>query len=413
MCRISFGCVLFFIFSFHALGQLTKKDTVNHKSSSLSENTLTKFQLQQLLLLSNQQQLEISRNEQQKKMFEKQQLEIAETEKQILELRIKNKQNELERDRKAQAAILQQNHLKAELAAAVKDKQINRQQSEISNNRKWNLALATGIIIFAFFATVTYYSQLKTKKLNNLISFQHAELEQMGMVKDTILGVVSHDMRSPLNTLISFTELIREGNISTEKLGQYLDQINHTLYHTSSLMNNLLNWSASQMQGFKPVIEKVDAGWLMANIVDAFSERANAKKITISYTPATTMVIADANMLDLVLRNIVSNAIKYTENGGQIIMGVSFIKNEVVISVSDSGIGMTIEKMEQFNDSRLISTQSTPGTAKEKGTGLGLLICKTFSRLMNANIRVVRNEDEKRTVFEIILSKVTENTQVV
>jgi len=393
-------------------GQIAKKDTVQVKSFSPSQISDTKFQLQQQLLLSNQQQLVIVHLEQQKKIFEKQKQDIAETEKQLLELRINNKQNELERERKTQDALLQQNRLQAELATAVKDKQINKQQSEISNNRKWNFALATGIIIVALLATFTYYGQRKTKRLNNMISVQHAELEQMGMVKDTILGVVSHDMRSPVNTLISFTELIREGGISTEKLGLYLDQINQTLHHTSSLMNNLLNWSASQMQGFKPVIENVNVGWIITNILDSFSERVRTKKITLSYTSASTLVIADANMLDLVLRNLVSNAIKYTESGGQINIVSNIKGNEAVISVKDSGIGMTTEKMEQFNSPKLVSAQSTLGTAKEKGTGLGLLLCKTFSRLMNANIIVRKNEDIQGTVFAITLPTFTENEQI-
>jgi len=231
-------------------------------------------------------------------------------------------------------------------------------------------------------------------------------LEQMGMVKDTLLSVVSHDMRAPVNTLISFTELINDGDISKEKLGLYLDQINHTLHHTSSLMNNLLNWAASQMQGFKPVIEPVDAGLVASNIVQSYAERALAKKIVLAtLLEPGTLAFADANMLDLILRNLVSNALKYTTVGGSITINCDAVNGSMVLSVSDTGMGMSEERMEQFNSAILSPTKSTLGTANEKGTGLGLLLCKTFTRLMNGKLTVQKNEDMQGCRFELSLPK--------
>jgi len=139
--------------------------------------------------------------------------------------------------------------------------------------------LFNGIVFLVMgFAGVTYYIQRKTKQLNEVISKQHAELEEMGTVKDTLLGVVSHDMRTPVNSLLSFSELLKAGAISEEKMGLYLDQISHTLNQTSATMNNLLNWSATQMQGFNPNIISVDMALVAEEILEHFIERAKSKK---------------------------------------------------------------------------------------------------------------------------------------
>jgi signal transduction histidine kinase len=393
----------------HVYGQRAKPDTLPKPRISSTTNAPvndTKLQLQQQLLLGRQQQLELNRQEQQRILLEKQKTELAEKEKQLLQLRVQKKQNELEQDRKTQAQILQKNQLEARVQQIQKDKQINAQQVEISNNRKWNLVLLIGFIVVASFAIIVYYSQRRTKRLNAVISQQRNEMEQMGMVKDTILGVVSHDMRTPVNTLLSFTELIKAGYITPEKLELYLDQINITLNHTSSLMNNLLNWAASQMQGFKTVIAKVDAGVITENLRESFADRIDNKKILFTNEIMIgTLVMADANMLELVIRNLISNALKFTAVNGKITVAAVASGDHIILSVTDSGVGMPVEKMNRFNAETLEQAESTLGTAKEKGTGLGLLLCKTFSRLMNGTISVGPNPNGQGCRFELALSK--------
>jgi signal transduction histidine kinase len=407
-CRVLF---VVFIASFCVVyGQQIKTDsTKNHFITQ--PNNADKIQLQQKLLLSRKNQLELVKQEQQKILLEKQKQQLAEKEKQLLELQIRSKQKELEQDRKTQTQVLRQNQMQAQLNAAIKDKQINAQQTEIGYNRKWNLFLLIGFVIVAVFALITYLAQRKAKRLNAVISSQHAELEQMGMVKDTILGVVSHDLRTPVNTLLAFSELFRDGDITTDKLKLYLDQINLTLNHTSSLMNNLLNWAASQMQGFKTVIEQIDVSPLAENMIASFADRASAKKIMLSHKIAAgTIVQADRNMLDLVLRNLVSNAIKYTAASGSVNIEACKQGEEIILSVTDTGMGMTDENRKLFNAAILSSSKSTPGTAHEKGTGLGLLLCKTFTRLMNGHINVQQNKEGKGSRFELVLRKGDEFT---
>jgi signal transduction histidine kinase len=393
----------------HLYSQQPKTDTFQQSSGNTAitlPNTDSKIQLQQRLLLGREQQIALNRQEQQKILLEKQKTELVEKEKQLLQLRVQKKQNELEQGRKTQAQILQKNQLEARLLEIQRSRQINAQQAEIMNNRKWNLVLLISFITVCSFAIIVYDSQRKAKRLHSVISKQHNELEQMGMVKDTILGVVSHDLRSPVNTLLSFTELIKEGFITSDKLERYLDQINITLNHTSSLMNNLLNWSASQMQGFKTVIEKVNLGAVVTNIQSSFSDRIEGKKIIFkNEVEEFTWVMADANMLELVIRNLMSNALKFTPENGIISVAALASGNHVLIWVTDSGIGMPLKKMSRFNSESLEQSESTLGTAKEKGTGLGLLLCKTFTKLMNGTISVGPNPDKQGCRFELALPK--------
>lgn len=405
--------LVFFFFQLicfcHLYSQQPKPDTLQKSQGNItitSSNTDSKIQLQQRLLLGRQQQIALNRQEQQKTLFEKQKTELAEKEKQLLEFRVQKKQNELEQDRKTQAQILQKNRLEARLLEIQRNRQINAQQTEIMNNRKWNLVLLISFIVVCSFAIIVYDSQRKAKRLHSVISKQHNELEQMGMVKDTILGVVSHDLRSPVNTLLSFTELVKEGFITTDKLELYLDQINITLNHTSSLMNNLLNWSASQMQGFKTVIEKVDLAVVVTNIQPAFSDLIAGKKIIFKNEIEDFIpVMADANMLELVIRNLMSNALKFTPEKGTISIAALESGNHILIRVTDSGIGMPVKKMTLFNSETIEQSESTLGTAKEKGTGLGLLLCKTFTKLMNGTISVGPNPDKQGCRFELVLPK--------
>ncbi len=402
-------CFIHLICFCHIYGQQLKPDTLpklSGKFAGPTPNTDSRIQLQQVLLLGRQQQIELNRHEEQKKLLERQKTELAEKEKQLLELRVQKKQNELEQDRKTQAQVLQKNRLEARLSEIQKNKQINAQQAEIINNRKWNLVLLIGFLIVGSFAVIVYDSQRRTKRLNAMISQQHNELEQMGMVKDTLLGVVSHDLRSPVNTLLSFTELIKEGFITTDKLELYLDQINITLNQTSTLMNNLLNWAASQMQGFKTVIEKVNMGMVVTNVQQSFTDRMKDKKIIFrNEIEGWVSVTADANMVELVMRNLLSNAVKFTPVNGHISIAAVLTDDQVIISVTDSGVGMPSVKMERFNSEKLAQAETTLGTAKEKGTGLGLLLCKTFSRLMNGNISVRSNPDGQGCRFELALPK--------
>jgi signal transduction histidine kinase len=214
-------------------------------------------------------------------------------------------------------------------------------------------------------------------------------------------------MRTPVNSLLSFSELLKAGAISEEKMGLYLDQISHTLNQTSATMNNLLNWSATQMQGFNPNIIAVDMALVAEEILEHFVDRAKAKKISIQNDiEIGCLVMADKNMAELVLRNLLSNAIKYSREYDSISITSKDAGEKIYVLVSDEGVGMEEDKIQFFNKPDKKPLKSTMGTAREKGTGLGLLLCKTFASLMKGTLQVARNKNNKGLVFELGLLKV-------
>jgi len=209
-------------------------------------------------------------------------------------------------------------------------------------------------------------------------------------------------MRTPVNSLLSFIQLLEEGNIEQDKLNRYAALLKNSLAYTSSMMENLLNWAASQMQGFNPYLETLNARNLSEEIVDSFKSTAELKRIEIQNNICEDAECkADANMLGLVVRNLISNAIKFTPEHGKIMLESKIVGEELQIEICDTGIGMSEEQVSHFNKSEYQGAGvSTPGTNREKGTGLGLLLCRTFMGLMESKIAVdsVKNSGSKFTL---------------
>jgi len=277
--------------------------------------------------------------------------------------------------------------------------------SENAFDKRLNAVLVAIILLFIVAVSFAYYNQLKTAKLNKVISRQKAKLEELVNIKDKIFSVVSHDMRAPINTLIAFIQLL-EYDTPPEKLSAYTTALKKSLTHTSVLMDNLLNWAKSQMEGFKPVIEIFDIDFTIKEVINTLQTQADAKGIIIKNTVVSgSLISADTNMTQLVLRNLISNAIKYTHNKGHITIAATNKNDRLLISVCDTGIGMPQLLIDKFNSSNSLQfTESMPGTNKEKGTGLGLVLCKNFTLLMGGNIQV-KNAAGGGTEFSIYLNK--------
>lgn len=172
------------------------------------------------------------------------------------------------------------------------------------------------------------------------------------------------------------------------------------------MMENLLNWAASQMQGFNPYLESLNVQVLVADVVNSLQDLADQKEIIISNTVLeNTYCKADANMLTLVVRNLISNAIKFTPAGGKIAIDAAHVNQHLEIKIADTGIGLTPIQIAHFNKPGYLGAGvSTPGTNKEKGTGLGLLLCRTFIGLMDGKITASLN-DFVGSCFKISLRK--------
>jgi len=333
---------------------------------------------QNALNLQQQQQLQIN----------KKQLELTLEQKKNEQLSFTKRQLELENQKKLQQSVIQKDRLQARLDKQNADQQIFRQQEKLRTNSRLQLLFGLITLMALAISALIFYNQRKTKRLNQLVTEQKKDLENLNGVKDRIFSIIGHDMRSPVNTLISFNHLLEDSELSADKIKLYSREIKKTLTHTSVLMENLLNWSRSQMQGYKPDIKAIDLKGISEQVINTLSAQALQKGISIDNSIDTvTTVFADADMTELIMRNLISNAIKFTPNNGLIKLSTVQTQTDVTFCIKDTGNGMSNEQLMQFNsESNNYNTTSQPGTNKEKGTGLGLLLCKTFTGLMNGKI---------------------------
>jgi len=344
----------------------------------LFRQKITDGELQRQFLLAKQQQ--------QLLILRKQELAISDRDKDLQRINYLTKKHELENARKLQKS----DSVSAQLQAIISNKKISSQEQQIRFDWKVKIFLTVAITLVLLTAVIIFFNQRKTTRLNKIINKQKRELEQLSRVKDRIFSVVSHDMRTPVNSLISFIQMLEEGNIEQEKLNRYAASLKNNLTYTSTMMENLLNWAASQMQGFNPYLEELNVQDTTTEVINTLKQHALQKNITVKNNiEPNTFCRADLNMLSLVLRNLISNAIKFTPNQGTVTIDVVSVDDELHIKVSDTGVGMSPAQINHFNKPGYLgSGVSTLGTNKEKGTGLGLLLCRTFISLMDGKIAV-------------------------
>ncbi len=371
--------------------EFASKEKEYQTNQQLADNKIAQ---QQAFAIQQQQELSLREK----------QLELTNREKQIQQLNYLKKQAELENEKKLSTAQLKQKDLEKKLEMGVADQKLKDQQLQLANNQRINYILGLFALVVTIAAIFAYKAKQKMQKLNELVLAQKTELEEMGKVKDKVFSIVSHDMRAPVNNLIAFGSLLEDDSIPQEKLALYLDQIRGTLDHTSTMMENLLNWASSQMQGFEPVMEMINVQPIIADCLEGMTPALQKKQIEIdNQLHHPLMVLGDKNMVELVVRNLLNNALKFSHQQSLIkVFAQEEVGNECIIGIADNGIGLSQEKLKLVNAINLRSLASTPGTSKEKGTGLGLMLCKHFARLMDGRISATSIEG-KGSVFQLHL----------
>ncbi|QHT70530.1 HAMP domain-containing histidine kinase [Rhodocytophaga rosea] len=211
----------------------------------------------------------------------------------------------------------------------------------------------------------------------------------MNATKDKFFSIIAHDLKSPLNTIVGFLQLLNDHveAFSLEELKHFAGSMNKSVKNLLGLLDNLLQWSRSQTGTIEYNPTNIDLKELINDNLNLLNGHAQSKGITLeNNVPDQLYIKADMNMLQVVFRNLLSNAVKFTRKGGQVFVETETTDQSIRIAVKDNGVGMNPEKLSKlFN---IDSQQVSNGTAQEKGNGLGLLLCKEFIEKNKGKITV-------------------------
>ncbi len=234
--------------------------------------------------------------------------------------------------------------------------------------------------------------------MNDRLRASEENLQNLVVTKDKFFTIISHDLRGPLNSLTGLLQILIRNidGFTRDELKQFAISADRTVRNLRNLMENLLEWSRTQRSniGYDP--RPLVLADLVQEILNLQEITAVNKKIAIYYDiPASLHVYADRNMLHFVLRNLIDNAVKFTGAGGKVWVTAESSDDQAEISVCDTGIGMPPEDVAKLF--RLDTYHSTPGTADETGTGLGLIICNEFVARHGGTIAVESRPGEGTT----------------
>lgn len=285
------------------------------------------------------------------------------------------------------------------------------QQHEINEKAKLISVGIVGIITIAGLLIWLIAINRRTKMINKqleettaLINEQNEilekranELEEVNKVKNRIFSIVGHDLRAPVGHVKSALELLHSDFMTKNELDKHLGQMKREVDGVFVTLDNLLRWSKAQLEGFNILKEPLNVHSIIENTIFIFANSAKDKGIQFHVDiPKESIIIADKNLLEVVIRNLVSNAIKFSNEGSVISLKTQEGKKKNLITIEDQGIGMSQEQINEVLKGYIL--QSKSGTKSERGTGIGLLISKEFVEMNDGKM--------------IIESKINQGTKI-
>jgi PAS domain S-box-containing protein len=254
--------------------------------------------------------------------------------------------------------------------------------------------------IFGLVVDLTDQKVMENKLLEN-----EKSLTRTNATKDKFFSIIAHDLRSPISHLVGLSNLIDTSiqEKQYESVEEYRRLMHKASEETLDLINNLFEWSRSQRKEISFNPEMIDFPALVKHSIDLMMLAAEEKQITITADISDEVQLsADKEMIKTILRNLIFNAIKFTPKNGKIIVALTDMPNECLIRVIDNGVGISEDKVKKlFKISESISTN---GTEKERGTGLGLILCDEFVKKHGGEISV-KSEVSSGSIFEVKLPK--------
>ncbi|MBC8767798.1 PAS domain-containing sensor histidine kinase [Arenibacter sp. BSSL-BM3] len=233
----------------------------------------------------------------------------------------------------------------------------------------------------------------ESKLAEQALRASEVQLRELNATKDKLFAIIAHDLRSPFNNILALCEILNMAikRSEVENSEKYLGLINSTAKNTLVLLENLLDWAKSQSGQISFKSEKISIAKVVQEILDLSRFIAKTKGITINVIESVDIeVISDIKILKTIMRNLISNAIKYSKPGGTISISAIEEDNQVKVTISDTGVGMDDETLKNL----FLITANTPlpGTLNEKGSGFGLVLCKEFIEKLGGKIWVESEE---------------------
>jgi two-component system sensor histidine kinase/response regulator len=297
-------------------------------------------------------------------------------------------------------------------------------QEEITHQRMQLYSVIGGCTFAVLLTIMLLISIRKVTKANRKLELQKAELANKNVVieeksfelsrlnttKDKLFSIIGHDFRSPLQSLKGLLELINRQNLSQQEFTHYSRDLTNKIDSMYANLNNLLNWSVMQLQGIQTKPKTIDLLSLTNEVMALYMEVSRQKRVTLSnQVEMDSFAFADQDHIHLVLRNLISNAIKFTPASGTVNIYSVQNENDIEISIQDSGIGISAKDLEKLFVKETL--WSVNGTNNEKGLGLGLLLCKEFIEKNNGRLYVT-SEVGKGTTFTFLLPCAYPNQEV-
>jgi signal transduction histidine kinase len=282
--------------------------------------------------------------------------------------------------------------LEADYKIEKKNSEIVKKEVEVAkgkNQRNLFISLAGGMLLLLG-GLGFFYKRIKNKNVqlaeqNIQINKQKDELQTLNGVKDRLFSMISHDLRNPLVTLRSYLILSDNANITEEKRQTFKKQTSQAVSQTTDMLDNLLVWANMQIKNTNANITPTDIEEVVLDAIDNVYAQAQQKNISIHKNIQVASALGDKNILNIALRNLLTNAIKYSGENKNIFVSAVQKGNQVLLSVKDEGIGMTAQQIENLQNNE---TETTKGTQGEKGSGLGLFLVKELLTKANNKLNI-------------------------
>ena len=265
---------------------------------------------------------------------------------------------------------------------------------EYKENQKEYLIIISVLSVFTF---VVIYGRYRSKKIAN------KKLSELNSMKDLLFGIIAHDLKNPFFSILGITDMLKKNldDLSKEEIKESVALIEKSGKQTYRLLENLLYWSLCQTGNIQYLPENINLTEVIDDVITLFSSAARSKNISLnSKADESIAALCDKEMVKLVLRNLLSNGIKYTTDGGTIDIVLKKKGKFIEVAVEDNGIGITAERKDELLG--IVKNFSTPGTKGEKGTGLGLILCKEFIKRNKGDLWIESEEGKgSRFIFSL------------